>query len=80
MLKIHEELHKIPTTSSTIQSPSNILGVSKEKEKVSNVEDKNFNIPKYRNVVCQNILQASAPLPTTQYSKTKSKIYYAILA
>lgn len=78
MLKIHEELHKIPTASSTIQGPSNILGVAKEK--VSNVEDKNVNIPKYRNVVCQNILQASAPLPATQHSKTKSKIYYAILA
>ncbi len=79
MLKTHEELHKISTASSTIQNPSNILGVSKEK--VSNVEDKNVNIPKFRNVVCQNILQASAPLPAThQLSKTKSKIYYAILA
>ncbi|XP_046442034.1 TRAF-type zinc finger domain-containing protein 1-like isoform X2 [Daphnia pulex] len=71
MLKIHEELQKIPTASSTFQGPSNILDVSKEK--VSNVEDKNVNIPKYRNVVCQNILQASAPLPATQHiSKTKN--------
>lgn len=78
MLKTHEELHKSSSTaSSSIHIPSNILGA--QKEKISNVEDKNVNIPKFRNVVCQNILQASAALPAIQqHPKTKSKIYYAI--
>ena len=76
MLKIHEGLHNNSAAATATEIPSNIS--SESKEKVLNVENKNFHdvhIPKFRNVICQNILQASATLPTSQqHSKSKSEI------
>lgn len=76
MLKIHEDLHKNSTATTATHILRNIPNESKEK--VVDVEDKNVHIPKFRNVICQNILQASSNLPTQQHSKTKSKFYLII--
>jgi hypothetical protein len=63
-------LHNNSAATTATQIPSNTP--SEYKEKV-NVENKNVHIPKFRNVICQNILQASATLPTSQ-QHSKSKI------
>lgn len=73
MLKIHEELHN----SSSIKSTNQLKITDKssgQKELPLNM-GKKVVIPKFRNVVCQNILQASAALPTTQQSNMNGNIY-----
>lgn len=76
MLKTHEELHKGSSIKPTdqLKSIDRTRGI---KEVPSNLEP-GMTVQKFRNVVCQNILQASAALPSIQKSETKSNIYFFI--
>lgn len=69
MLKTHEELHKGSSIKPTdqLKSIDRTRGI---KEVPSNLEP-GMTVQKFRNVVCQNILQASAALPSIQKSETK---------
>ncbi|KAI9562377.1 TRAF-type zinc finger domain-containing protein 1 [Daphnia sinensis] len=71
MLKTHEDLHK----GSSIKPPDQLKSSNKTTEikQVSANLESNITVPKFRNVVCQNLLQASAALPGIQQSETKKK-------
>ncbi|XP_057364610.1 TRAF-type zinc finger domain-containing protein 1-like isoform X2 [Daphnia carinata] len=72
MLKTHEELHKGSSIKPTDQLKS-MDKTSGIKEVLSSNLESEMAVPKFRNVVCQNILQASAALPSIQHSETKKK-------
>ena len=69
IFKLHEELHNCSNYSAAVdisgsnKSQDDESSVTRNKSTNSKVEDQaheSQNFPKFRNVVCQNILQASA--------------------
>lgn len=85
MLKAHEELHKQVNSvgKAQVSSSNNLNGsVGKGKQIVANVGNNDspvnypleeHSFPKFRNVICQNIFQASAAVPTDQQNEIQSK-------
>lgn len=85
MLKAHEELHERakdnvakPQVSSSINinrsiHQGNQITAKMDTHEKSDYQEKEQIFPKFRNVICQNIFQASAAIPTDQHNENPSK-------
>lgn len=78
MMKDHESLHKNSPPKNSSWSRNSvqeqvIKGSDQVKPSSSKMNTQPEILPKFRNVVCQNIFQASALVPETQTTNNHSK-------